>query len=59
MSRVIFKNNEILSIINDIRSYLNIFSSEVKINIYFKNNNDIKAYVTRDNNELETYIMEE
>ena len=54
-----FKNDEVLSIINGIRSYLNVFSSDVKVNIYFKNNNDIKAYVTRKNNELETFIMEE
>lgn len=54
-----FKNSEILSIIGDITSNLNTFDSSVKLNVYFKNNNDIKAYVTRKNNELETFIMEE
>lgn len=54
-----FKNSEILSIIGDITSNLNTFDSNVKLNVYFKNNNDIKAYVTRKNNELETFIMEE
>lgn len=54
-----FKNSEILSIIGDITSNLNTFDSNVKLNVYFKNNNDIKAYITRKNNELETFIMEE
>lgn len=58
-SKGYFKNSEILSIIGNIRNYLNAFASDVKVNVYFKSNNNIKAYVTRNGNELETYIMEE
>lgn len=59
LSKGYFKNNEILSIIGDIRNSLNSFSSNTKLNVYFKSNNNIKAYVTREDNEIKTYIMEE
>lgn len=54
-----FKNSEVLAIINDLTSAIKSFDSSVKVNIYFKNNNNIKAFVTKQNNKLETYIMEE
>lgn len=54
-----FKNSEILAITNTLTSNLNTFTSDVKINVYFKSNNNIKAFISKKDNKLETHILEE
>lgn len=59
LTKSYFKNVEILAI-NDILSHnLNSFDNNIQIEIYFKNSNNIKAYTTKKDNKIETFIMEE
>lgn len=56
-----FNRSEILSIADIITNYFNLFNSKVEIGIYFKSNNNLKAYLVkkRNNNDIEIYLMEE
>ena len=54
-----FKNSEILVITNILTNNLNTFDSNIGINIYFKSNNNIKAFISKKENKLETHILEE
>ena len=54
-----FKNSEILTITNILTNNLNTFDSNIGINIYFKSNNNIKAFISKKDNKLETHILEE
>ena len=54
-----FKNSEILAITNILTNNLNTFDSNIGINIYFKSNNNIKAFISKKENKLETHILEE
>lgn len=54
-----FKNSEILAITNVLTNNLNTFGSDVGINVYFKSNNNIKAFISKKDNKLEAHILEE
>lgn len=55
-----FTRSEILAIADTISNYIK-FNANVEINIYFKSNNNIKAYLNKKDNDLniEVYLVEE
>lgn len=53
-----FTNVEILTIANTLKNNLSSFDN-IQINVYFKSNNKIKAYMTKKDNKVETYILED
>lgn len=54
-----FSNVEILSLARIITSNFGSFDSNIQINVYFKSNNSIKAYIVKKEEKIETYILEE
>ncbi len=56
-----FKRSEILNMTNIITNNLNNFNNNVNIKVYFKSNNNIKAFLNKNSGEtkINTYILEE
>jgi len=54
-----FSNIDILTISEIIKNNLNSFDSSIQVNVYFRSNNNIKAHIIKNNNKVETYILED
>lgn len=59
LSKSYFKNAEILSIAEILSKNFASFDQNIKINVYFKSNNNTKAYMIKKDTKIETHILED